>query len=207
MKYVLLAQVLLLSSLTYCSDQLAACELASTSIVSRSSWGLAQVSNVGEIRINCRVPARPFPTKPGEMHYGLTAATKAYSISSDGTQQLVSSETQSTGGGTEPGWEWVNFYVHIPLENKERDDEASRYLAKMEEEVKKQNMPPLVKKKDYPSAIERMREVVYQHRLGQFELECQVLDGDRVVGTGVVDLEIVFKGRFSDLGLPSVPPA
>ena len=57
--------------------------------MSRSSSGLAQVSNLGDIQITCRVPARPFPTKPGESHNGLRAATTAYKISPDGSKELV----------------------------------------------------------------------------------------------------------------------
>jgi hypothetical protein len=33
------------------------------------------------------------------------------------------------------------------------------------------------------------------------------MDGDRVMGVAVVELEILFKGRFSDSGLPGVSPA
>jgi hypothetical protein len=55
-------------------------------------------------------------------------------------------------------------------------------------------------------ALERAREFVYQHRLGHFQVECRILDGDRVIGVGVVELEVLFKGRFSDIGLPGSPP-
>ena len=207
MKYAVFLQILLLGSLAFGADRLAACEFASKSIVSRSSWGLAQVSNVGDILIDCRVSARRFPAKRGEMRHGLTVVTNVYRVSSDGTQQLVPSAAHSTGAGTQEGWEWVEFYVHIPLETKEQDEEASKYLAKIDEEMKKENRQTPVTVQDHQRAMERMREVVYQHRLGQFQLECQVLDGNRVVGTGVVDLEVLFKGRFSDIGLPGVPPA
>src|ERR1022692_1133259 len=72
---MLMAQLLLLSSVAFGGDKPASCELASKGIVSRSSSGLAQVSNLGDIQIACRVPARPFPTKPGETHIGLRAAS------------------------------------------------------------------------------------------------------------------------------------
>jgi hypothetical protein len=55
-------------------------------------------------------------------------------------------------------------------------------------------------------ALERMREFVYQNRLGHFYLECRILDDDRVMGVGVVELEVLFKGRFSDIGVPGSPP-
>ena len=206
MKYEILPLLLLFSSLAYGSDQLAACELSGKSVISRAAWELPEVSNVGDIRIICRVPARPFPSKPGEIKYGLTVATKAYEHSSDGTQNLVPSEARPTAGGTQYGWEWVEFYVHIPLEAKDRDEEAGRYLAKLEAEIRNENVRAPITPEDHERAMERIRELLYQHRLGQFQLECQVFDGDRVLGTGVVDLEILFKGRFSDLGLPGAPP-
>src|SRR6202049_5289504 len=65
-----MAQLLLLSSVAFGGEKPASCELASKSIVSRSSPGLVQVSNLGDIEITCRVPARPFPTKPGESRNG-----------------------------------------------------------------------------------------------------------------------------------------
>ena len=55
-------------------------------------------------------------------------------------------------------------------------------------------------------ALERTRELVYQHRVGRFKVECRILDGDRVMGVGIVELEVLFKGRFSDVGLPASPP-
>jgi hypothetical protein len=55
-------------------------------------------------------------------------------------------------------------------------------------------------------ALEQTRELVYQHRLGHFQVECRILDGDRVIGVGIVELEVLFKGRFSDVGLPASPP-
>ena len=111
-------------------------ELTTKNIMSRSSSGLAQVSNVGDIEITCRVAARPFPSKPGESRNGLTAATEAYLTSSDGTEMLVPSEVIVHGGGgggfmVAEGQEWVAFYVHIPLDAAERDSEARNYLDKM----------------------------------------------------------------------------
>lgn len=189
-------------------DKPASCELASKDIVSRSSSGLAQVSNLGDIQITCRVPARPFPTKPGESRNGLRAATTAYKISPDGHKKLVSSEVHQSGGGgggfgPDPGPEWIVFYVHIPIASAERDAEARRYLAKLEE-----SMPigPITGEAQQ-RALERIGEFVYQHRVGHFQVECRILDGDRVMGVGVVELEVLFKGRSSDFGLPAQPPA
>ena len=55
-------------------------------------------------------------------------------------------------------------------------------------------------------ALERTREFVYQHREGHFQVECRIMYGDRVMGVGIVELEVLFKGRFSDVGLPASPP-
>ena len=204
--------VLLFASVTFASDIRPSCELAKESILSRSSSGLAQVSNVGDIQIRCRIPARPFPTKPGgEWRNGLTAATTAYEISADGSKKLVPSEVHVFGGGgggirPDRGPEWVDFYVHIPLDSAEADAEARRYFAKIEA-----SMTPEQKRQTTPEAwergLERVRQFVYQHRIGRFQVNCQVLDGSRVMGADIIEIEVVFKGRFSDIGLPAVPPA
>jgi hypothetical protein len=54
--------------------------------------------------------------------------------------------------------------------------------------------------------LESLKEWVYQHRVGHFRVECRILDGNRLMGVGVVELEVLFKGRFSDVGLPAAPP-
>jgi|SRR5450755_4744154 hypothetical protein len=201
---MLIAQLLLLSSVAFGGDRPASCELASR-IVSRSPSGIAQISNLGDIQIRCRVPARPSPTQPGQFQGGLKATTAAYKISPDGARRLVPSEVHQSGGGNGlfgPGKEWVDFYVLVPLEAAERDAEARRFLAKLEK-----SMPGgSIRGEAYQRALERTREFVYQHRLGHFQLECRIMDGDRVVGVGAVELEVLFKGRFSDAGLPASPP-
>jgi len=55
-------------------------------------------------------------------------------------------------------------------------------------------------------ALDRTRDFVYQHRVGHFQVECHILDGDRVVGIGIVELDVLFKGRFSDVELSASPP-
>ena len=210
MRYIILAQILLSASATFASDIPPSCELAKQSILSRSSSGLAQVSNLGSIRIRCRIPARPFPTKPGESRNGLTAATTAYEVSADGGKRLVPSEVHVFGGGgdgfgADPEREYVDFYVHIPLDSAEADAEARRYLVKLEEsmtaEQKSQFTEDAQKK-----VLENLRPLVYQHRVGHFQVDCRVLDGSRVMGADMVELEVLFKGRFSDVGLPGSPP-
>jgi hypothetical protein len=211
LRYITLAQILLFASVAFASDLRPSCELAKKSILSVSPSGLAQVSNVGDIQITCRIPARPFPTKPGETRKGLRAATTAYEITANGTKKLVPSEVHVVGGGGDgfgpnPEPEWVDFYVHIPLDSEELDAEVGRYLAKVEQSMTPEQKSQL-KKDDWGRGLERLRELVYQHRVGHFQLDCRVLDGSRVMGSDVVELEVLFKGRFSDIGLPGSPPA
>lgn len=206
MKCVLAAQLLLLSSVAFGGDKSATCELASKSIVSRSSSGIAQVGNLGDIQIRCYIAARPFPTKPGDVQYMPKVATVTYEVSIDGRKQAVPSEVQQSGGGHKPGQEWVDFFIHIPLDPAERDAEASRYLAKMQLAMPELMAPLLNTEAARQRAIQRIGDLVYQHRVGHFYVGCRVSDGDRLMGVGLVELEVLFEGRFSDLGLPGSPP-
>lgn len=81
-----------------------------------------------------------------------------------------------------------------------------RYLAKVEQSMTPEQKSQL-KKDDWERGLERLREFVYQHRVGHFQLNCRVLDDSRVVGSDIVELEVLFKGRFSDIGLPGSAPA
>jgi len=210
LRYFILAQILLSASAAFAGDIRPSCELAKESILSRSSSGLAQVSNLGSIRIRCRIPARPFPTKPGESRNGLTAATTAYEVSADGSKKLVPSEVHVFGGGgdgfgADPAPEYVDFYVHIPLDSAEADVEARRYIAKVEESMTAEQKSQ-ISEDTQKKAPEKIRPLVYQHRVGHFQVDCRILDGSRVMGADVVELEVLFKGRFSDVGLPASPP-
>jgi hypothetical protein len=211
MRYIILAQILLSASVTLASDIRPSCELAKESILGQSSSGLAQVSNLGSIRIRCRIPARPFPTKPSESRNGLTVATTAYEISPDGSKKLVPSEVHVFGGGgdgfgPDPEPEYVDFYVHIPLDFAEADAEARRYLAKLEASMTPEQKTQ-IPKDAWERGLVRLRQAVYQHRVGRFQVDCRVLDGSRAMGADVVELEVLFKGRFSDIGLPGWSPA
>jgi hypothetical protein len=59
----------------------------------------------------------------------------------------------------------------------------------------------------HKKALENLRKLVFQHRVGHFQVDCRVSDGSRVMGSDTVEFEVVFKGRFSDVGLPAAPPA
>jgi len=210
LRFMMLSPILLLASVAFATDALPSCELAKESIVSRSSSGLAQVSNLGGIRITCRIPARPFPTKPGETRNGLRAATTAYEITANGTKMLIPSEVHVFGGGgdgfgSKPEPEWVEFDVLIPLDSKELDAEARRYLTKFEESMTPEQKAQFTRLPQN-KALENIRHLVYQNRVGHFQLDCRVLDGSRVMGADSVELEVLFKGRFSDVGLPGSAP-
>lgn len=198
LRYLLITQLLLLSSVALAGDKPASCELAGRSVASRSSSGLAQVSNLGDIQITCSAPARPYSW--GESRSLLKIATVAYELFPDGSKKLVPSETNQTGGSSTSEPELIYFHLHIPLEPPERDAEAKRLLAKMEKSMPSEQ----VTEESHQRALKRLREFVYQ---GHFEVECRIMDGDRVVGVAIVELEILFKGRFSDSGLPGVSPA
>jgi hypothetical protein len=202
LRYLLIIQLLLLSSGAFAGDKPASCELAGKSVVSRSSSGLAQVSNLGDIQITCSVPARPFPTEAGESRSLLKVATVAYQILPDGDQKVVPSETNQTGGGSDSEAESVYFHFHIPLESAERDEEAHRIVAWVEKSMPSEQ----ITEEAHQRALERARKFVGQHRVGHFQVECRILDGDRVMGVAVVELEVLFKGRFSDVGLHTSPP-
>ena len=60
LRYLLITRLLLLSSVAFAGDKASSCELVGKSVVSRSSSGLAQVSNLGDIQITCSAPARPY---------------------------------------------------------------------------------------------------------------------------------------------------
>ena len=50
-----------------------------------------------------RIPARLFPTKPGEGQNGLGAVNTAYEISANRSKKSVPSEVHESGGGFGPG--------------------------------------------------------------------------------------------------------
>jgi hypothetical protein len=37
-------------------------------------------------------------------------------------------------------------------------------------------------------------------------VECRISGSDHVIGVDFVELEVLFKGRFSEVGLPASPP-
>lgn len=185
----------------------AVCMLEAGSIQGHSASGIPQVSNLGNIRIRCSVPARPFPSKPGESRNGLGATAFAYDVTKGAGKQAVTAEVKPTGGGSGDGRDWILFDVLIPLKPADLDAEAHRYLTKFMKKVETLSpSPELATAGAQQRMLGILRETIYQNRTGHFLLECRVMDGDDAIGAGTVDLEVLFKGRFSDYGLPGAPP-
>ena len=50
-------------------------------------------------------------------------------------------------------------------------------------------MPPgQLTEEVHQRGLKAVREFVYQHRVGHFQVECQILDGDREMGVGVTPI-------------------
>jgi hypothetical protein len=195
----MLAPILLLSPFALASNHSATCEVAKSSILSRSSTGLPQVSNLAMIEIKCSVAERRFPSRPGESRNALQMATTAYLLSADGSRKEVPSKTNASGGGDDGETEYVSFDIELPLDQADRGLEARRYLDRLLEKSTMQ-----VSDSDRKRLVDSLAEDgVSQHRTGIFHIDCKMLDGALVYGIGGFDLEVVFKGRFSDhYGLP-----
>lgn len=196
---MVLAHILLLTSIAAVDSRTASCKLRDSSVLSHSSAGLAQVSNLRLIEIRCSIPARPFPMKPGDFRNGLRATATAYQIGRDGRKE-VPSEANPSGFGDDEGagngsQELVLFAVNLPLDPTQRDLEFHRWLEKLQEKSQRQ-----LAANANPQAMEMLSQAVSQNRAGHFLIECRVLDGSRVIGVGSVEFEVLFKGRFSDQG-------
>lgn len=200
MKHIVLPIIVLVACQAYAADKTARCELMEKSVISRSSSGLAQVSNVGTIEIICHVAVRAFPVQPGQIRSTLRITTNAYQVSADGREKLVPSEVNLTGGGFSPDSEFADFLLHLPLDRAERQSEAERLITKMQALCR-------LSAEDRRRAVVAARDSISEERTGRFRVVCTVLDGSHILGKGMLGFQVLFKGRFSDLGLPAVPPA
>jgi hypothetical protein len=199
LRYILLAQLVFTASAACGREIPAICELSTKNIVGRSSSGLPQISNLDGIDIKCGVASRG-PFKAGDPpRQGLRASTTAYLVSPDGQLKLVPSEANASGGEGDGDREWAHFYVHIPLEQAERDAEARRCQSTLEDSLREKSMIREPFTSDArEQQVDKFRKLISQHRTGHFQLQCRVLDGKRVLGTGSVELEVIDKGRFCD---------
>jgi len=201
----MLAELLLLSSFATANGHIASCAISKSSILSLSSSGVPQVSNLAFIEVECTVPARPVPTQRGEFRRGLGIATTVYQVDANGVSEEVPSRAEPRGGGQQGSEESVSFYLYLPLDPADRRTEAKRWVSHIQEIIRK-DPDPLRKQgteanlheMSSPQSIDKLSDMVSQHRAGHFHAECHVLDGDHVVGTDTVDFEVLFKGRFSD---------
>jgi hypothetical protein len=196
MRYVVVLQVLLLSTLAFADYPPASCQISDKSELSTSASGIAQVSNLGLIQIRCNIAARPWPLRPGIVRSGLKVEAAAYKTTAEGTGHSVPSEVNVSGGGLSGTTEWVDFYVHIPLDPADRDAEIRRYLAILDRSVGNEQLQEEIHHlQKNPQA---MAAIITQNQVGRFEVACRVLDGDLVIGVGRVGLEVLLKGHFSD---------
>ncbi len=201
MKYLVYALILLLPCAAHAGEGSAECVIAEESVLSHTSAGLPQVSNVALIAVVCTIPERPFPTLPGTGRSGLRAASHTYWILPDGSERLVPSTASANGGSWGEGKESVLFDLHVPLDPKDQDAEVIRYWQKNKDRMPSSLQAALTKK----AIRESLKQLIYQHRLGRFRVQCHVTDGTQILGVGSVEFEIVFRGRFSDIG-PAVSP-
>ena len=199
-KSLLILQVLLGSCIAFAGDRTTSCTLLGPEgFLARTASGLAQVSNLGIIYIACTVPQRPLPSTPGSKRLGLLQVrTTAYEVSRDGREKLVGSEVNVTSGmrgvGVAADQEVVWFFLDLPLDPAEQQAEAERYWAKIQD-----RMPPEAHSQEgREEALKRLRQCISQYRVGQFRVECRVMDGKRVLGIGTVHFEVLFEGHFVD---------
>ncbi len=197
MRYAVL-QLLLLSTLGFADHAPASCQISDKSVLSNSASGIAQVSNLELIQIRCHVAARGPLMKPGEVRNGLKAEAAVYKISADGTRNSVPSDVNVSVVGSRGTTEWVDFYINIPLDPADRDAEIRRYLAILDRGVA-DNQVLQKRIRQWQKNPQALAAIISQNRLGRFEVDCRVLDGDLVIGVGRVGLEVLFKGHFSDV--------
>ena len=135
--------------------------------------------------------------KPGEVRNGLKAEAAVYKISADGTRNSVPSDVNVSGTGSRGTTDWVDFYINIPLDPADRDAEIRRYLAILDRGVADDQLQKRIRQ--WQKNPQALAAIISQNRLGRFEVDCRVLDGDLVIGVGRVGLEVLFKGHFSDV--------
>ena len=205
MRYLLAAlslAPLLMPPDAFAAEDRVLCLLEPSSIVSRSASGIAQVSNLGDIQIHCSVPAQPVSLKPGESLFDIGAKTaKAFLLLPGGDKKEVPVEVIGRGGGNNREGAYVDFYLHPPLDSPEREAEARRAVARLDREIAKDSSRPPEKTTEEQQRLKvaTISTMVFQHRAGRFHVECYLTQGERSVGTGEIDFEVLYKGQFSDV--------
>jgi hypothetical protein len=173
----------------------ASCEVGHSSL-NRSSSGVAQVSNLGFIGIQCRVPRRRYKS----VQNGLKVDATVYQVSPSGVRSIVPSRVSVSGSGGNSASEYVNFDVDIPVDPSERDAAIRKYLSDLANSAASS---PNEKEREQGRLLQKMgpqalTPIFRQHRIGRFQVDCRVQDEGRVIGLGRADLDVLFKGRFFD---------
>ena len=175
----------------------ASCGVQPRSITGRSASGVPQVSNLALIGLDARVPRRSPPTS-GVQH-GLKVQAATYSIASDGRRVVVPSSVQGSGGGGDAKSERATFYIDIPIDPSERDAVIRRYVADVAQMAasspkdRDRDLAPMLQSS---LAVDSMRALFRQHRVGRYTVLCRIMDGSDLVAEASADLEVVFKGNF-----------
>ena len=197
-RYLLAAQLLvplLIPINAFAATDGDVCLLEPSSIVSRSPSGINQVSNVGDIRVHCSVPARPVSLKPGEGLMPFSAKTaNAFLLLPNGSVKEVSADVIGIGSGHDQTTRaWAEFYLHLPLDPAQREAEARRALARLESELaeEKSHSQKTLTDEERQRGVSKFAERVFQHRVGRFRVKCNLTQGDRSLGMGEVDFEVL----------------
>jgi hypothetical protein len=191
----------LLRAQTPARDGGATCQVQPNSVVSRTASGVPQVTNLGLIDMEARVPRRPVLNNPD---YGVKADVTVYELAPDGTRKAVRSSVQSSGGGGDPRTEYDSFTLSIPVDDAERDQAIRDFVRELSERVaaSPNEIDRVAAQRLLPLAQANPQMLVpmfRQHRIGRFEAECRVLDQGRLLGVGRAQFEVLFTGRFFDL--------
>jgi hypothetical protein len=180
------------------------CSVLAASILSRSSSGVVQVSNLPLMQLECRrFPRRPLP--PSGVQYPLTVEAAVYQVSETGARNLVPSLVAASGSDGDPASEAVHFYLDIPIDESERGAASRAFIAELARRAASSpNETERAQAERLAGMDPRgMAEMMRQHRVGLFRVEFQVLDEGRPAGVAGFDLEVVFTGNFFDQMLRS----
>jgi len=129
---------------------------------------------------------------------GLETSVVVSTMDASGATHKIPSRFTVNGGTGDENSECVTFYLDIPIDPSEREAAIRRYLDEVVAEAKSsgkeddQTFLPVISQMG-PEAFD---SIFRQHRVGQFAVECHVLDRGRVLGVGHTNLEVVFDGHF-----------
>lgn len=122
--------------------------------------------------------------------------TSVYEIFLDGSENLVPSKVNPTGGDSDIKMEGIVFDLAIPLDPTALKIEADDIFAALERSARDEVDKEVFRRlwNDPASTA----DLVTEHRAGHFRVKCRIVDGTRVLGIGSVELHVLFDGRFSD---------